>query len=59
MQDTREKQRLAQIDGCVQKIVHILNQYNGFIKGNARLAKKPDAIGILKKWSQPKVPEEK
>ena len=52
--DTKEKQRLAQIDGCVQKLVHIMNQYNDFVGGDAPLAKKPDAIKILDAWSLPR-----
>ncbi|KKL59246.1 hypothetical protein LCGC14_2217250, partial [marine sediment metagenome] len=39
------------IDGCVQKLVHIMNQYNDFVGGDAPLAKKPDAIKILDAWA--------
>ncbi len=51
MEDTTEKQRLGKIDGCVQKLVHIMNQYNDFVGGSAPLAKKPDAIKILDSWA--------
>lgn len=54
MQDTKEKQHLAQIDGCVQKLIHIMNQHNNLIGGDAPLAKKPDAIRVLESWSQPR-----
>ncbi|KKN52430.1 hypothetical protein LCGC14_0612840 [marine sediment metagenome] len=54
MEDTREKQHLAKIDGCVQKLVHIMNQFNDWTGGDAPLAKKPDAIRLLESWSLPR-----